>query len=461
MHFNIHDLYSPALVAGPYERGFSDIIVGGDKATPDSLFIHAEGTYMESEEKMLNAYEQGCRVFVASAFSEVLLSDASVTLVTVTDPVQELYRLARLMRGMSKAQIIGITGSMGKTTTKDMTAHILRAKYKKTLKTYRNYNGALGVSLTLRKLLPDDQFAVVEIGLGDAGSVGRGAELAQPHLGVLTNIGVSHIAKFGSIESIAHEKGQLLQYLPQGSTVIANGDDAWCRRLVKGCVNPTVLFGLKRHNALRASDIVQLSPDILEFNVMYGQESQRFSLQTVGRFQAYNALAAIAVGLTYGFELEEMAVRLQGFRLSEQRLKPLKLKNFTLLDDGYNSNPLALTAALKALKDLPLDKSNRVAVIGDMQDLGKFTQLYYKKLCTELKALNLDHVVLIGPAVSQLAPCLTNATVAHSAAQAAEQALAAIEPGGALLLKGTDDPLFREMRKEIERLEGGVKDYEV
>ena len=174
--------------------------------------------------------------------------------------------------------------------------------------------------------------------------------------------------------------------MPPNATVIANGDDAWCRRLVKDHVDPTLMFGLKRHNALRASDIVQLGPDILQLNVMYGQKIQRFSLQTVGRFQAYNALAAIAVGLTYGFELEEMAVRLQGFRLSEQRLKPLKLKNFTLLDDGYNSNPLALTAALEALKELPLDKSNRVAVIGDMQDLGRFTQLYYKKLCAELKA---------------------------------------------------------------------------
>lgn len=461
MHFNIHDLYPPALVAGPYKRGFSDIIVGGDKATPDSLFIHAEGTYMESGEKMLKAYEQGCRMFVASSFADDQMNDTSATLVTIPDPIQELYRLAGLIRGASKAQIIGITGSMGKTTTKDMTAHILRARYKNTLKTYRNYNGALGVSLTLRKLMPDDHFAVVEIGLGDAGSVARGAELAQPHLGVLTNIGVSHIAKFGSIENIANEKGQLLQYLPSNATVIANGDDAWCRRLVKDHVNPTVMFGLKRHNALRASDIVQLSPDILQFSVMYGQETQRFSLPTVGSFQAYNALAAIAVGLTYGFELEEMAVRLQGFKLSEQRLKPLKLKTFTLFDDGYNSNPLALTAALTALKNLPLSKSNRVAVIGDMQELGRFTQLYYKKLCTELKALNLDHVVLIGPAVSQLAPSLSNVTVAHSAVQAAEQALAAIEPGGALLLKGTDDPLFREMRKEIERLEGGVTGHEV
>ncbi|MDP3486353.1 MAG: Mur ligase family protein, partial [Bacillota bacterium] len=164
MYFKVNDLYPLALVAGPYERGFADIIVGGDKATPDSLFIHAEGTYMESEEKMLNAYEQGCRMFVASSFSEELINDASVTLVTMTDPVQELYRLAGLIRRMSKAQIIGITGSMGKTTTKDMTAHILRARYKNTLKTYRNYNGALGVSLTLRKLQPHDQFAVVEIG---------------------------------------------------------------------------------------------------------------------------------------------------------------------------------------------------------------------------------------------------------------------------------------------------------
>ncbi|KAF0195229.1 MAG: UDP-N-acetylmuramoyl-tripeptide--D-alanyl-D-alanine ligase [Bacillota bacterium] len=454
MYFRTNDLYPPTLVSGPYSRGFSDIIVGGDKATPDSLFVHAEGTYMESEEKMLNAYYQGCRIFIASRFSEVLINDASATLVTMSDPVQELYRLARMIRGRSQAQIIGITGSMGKTTTKDMTAHILRAKYKNTLKTYRNYNGALGVSLTLRKLQSDDQFAVVEIGLGEAGSVGRGAELAQPHIGVLINVGVSHIAKFGSIESIAHEKGQLLQYLPPNGTVIANGDDAWCRRLTNGLIRPTLSFGLKKHNALRAYDIRQLSPDILEFNATYGMKTQRFSLQTVGRFQTYNALAAIAVGLTYGFELEEMAVRLSGFKLSEQRLKPLKLKNFTLLDDGYNSNPRALTAALTALVDLPLYKSNRVAVIGDMQYLGRFTQLYYKKLCTELKALNLDHVVLIGPAISQLAPSLSNATVAHSATQAAEQALAAVEPGGALLLKGHNDPLFREMRKEIERLEG-------
>jgi len=337
-----------------------------------------------------------------------------------------------------------------------MTAHILRGRYKKTLKTYRNYNGALGVALTLRKLECDDAFAVVEIGLGDAGSVARGAALASPHVGVITNIGVSHIAKFGSIENIAREKAALLQHVLSNGAAILNGDDAHIRKLAKLSDSKMFWFGTKKHNDIRAINIRQARADSLEFTVVFEGQRQEFILQATGHFQVYNALAAMSVGLHYGFTLVEMSARLASFVPGEQRLKPIKIKGYTLLDDGYNSNPRAVAVSLNALKDLPLEKGNRVAVIGDMQDLGRYTQMYYKQLSRQLKSLQLDHVILIGPEISKLAPDV-GAVVATSAAQAAELVSNAVRPGGAVLLKGQDDHLFKKIRQEIECRESGSR----
>lgn len=454
MHLKIPDLYDQAAVSGPYGRHFSDIIIGGDKGGPDALFVHAEGTYMEGLEKMQAAYDQGCRAFIASAFPSSFATDPTTTLITVSDPLQELYRLSALIRSASPAQIIGITGSSGKTTTKDMTAHILRGRYKKTLKTYRNYNGALGVALTLRKLRPDDEFAVVEIGLGDPGSVARGAALARPHVALITNIGVSHIAKFGSMQSISREKGRLLDYVEHNGLIVANGDDVWCHRLAASSIHSTLLYGLKKDNDLRAHQVVQVSVDALSFHVTYQSQTVRFELKAVGQFQAYNALGAIAVGLHYGFNLGEMAERLAAFVPSEQRMKRVQLHNFCLFDDGYNSNPRALEASLDALESLPVASTHKIAVVGDMQYLGRYTSKYYKQLAAHLNRLDVAHIILLGEQVAKLLPLVNNAVAVQSVEQAAQCVLSRVKPGGFVLLKGQDDILFSELRREIERLEG-------
>lgn len=448
MRFNIKDLYAPEQVTGPRDREFCDIIVGGDRAGEGTLFIHLEGTYMEDKQKILRAYEEGCRLFVASSFPEELEADPYVTRVRVSEPAGELQRLAKVCRDLSPAKVIAITGSSGKTTTKDMIAHILRQKYKRTLKTYRNYNGALGVALTLRKLYPDDQYAVVEIGLGAHGSVGRGAELARPDIGVITNIGDSHLALFGTRDNIAREKGALLDHVAPGGPVFLNGDDPRCRRLADKAKGPVTFYGLRDVNGIRAEAFEQ-GLDGMRVTIKHQGLSQRFEVPIVGAFQVYNLLASVGVGLAEGFSLEEMAKRVKTFAPLEQRLRPIRVGGFLLLDDGYNSNPYALRSSLSALNSLPIPANKQIAVIGDMQDMGRHNRKYYLALQKMLTDYSFKAVVFIGPKVEQLTATTPNSVSVSTPREAAETVLRLAEPGSAVLLKGQDDPLFRAIRDEI------------
>lgn len=448
MKFNIKDLYSAEQVTGPRDREFNEVIVGGDRAREGALFIHLEGTYMEDKLKMLRAYGDGCRAFVASSLPEELAKDPSVTVVKVNEPELELQRLAKMYRDLSPARVIAVTGSSGKTTTKDMIAHILRQKHKQTLKTFRNYNGALGVALTLRKLKSDDQYAVVEIGLGASGSVARGANLARPDIGVITNIGDSHLAAFGSRDNIAREKGALLDHVVSGGPVFLNGDDPRCRKIAERASGPVFFYGLRHEHDIVAEGFQQQLDGMRVF-IKHQNIREQFELPLIGAFQAYNLLAAVGVGLAEGFSLEEMATRVKTFTLGEQRLKPLKMGDFLLLDDGYNSNPYALRSSLAALSSLPIPAHKQIAVIGDMQDMGRHNHKYYRALQNMLTDYSFKAVVFIGPEVEKLTASTPNAISVSTPLQAADAVFRLAEPGSAVLLKGQDDPLFKAIREEL------------
>lgn len=448
MSYLVNACYEQEHIHGCRGAEFSKIAVVSAEACPTSLFLHLEGTYLARADNLACALARGCRIFVAPSFPAELLARQDLTLISTKDPIAELYRLANLFRLNSRAKVIAVTGSSGKTTCKDMIAFLLRQRYTNTLKTYRNYNGLLGVPLTVRKMRADDAFAVVEIGMGEPGTLAKAAELVRPDVGVITNIGVSHIGKYGTQKNIAREKGTLLPTIASSGIAILNGDDRECRELGGRHPGKTIYYGYGADNDLVADNFAQTMTG-LTFSVRYGGQKTHFSLPCHGYFQVYNALAALTVGLYFGLTLAEMSVRLHQFTPATQRLRHLQLGDTTLLDDGYNSNPLSLAAALQALTSLPIAPKQKVAVIGDMQELGRLTTHYYEELRMLLLSLDVGQVILVGPLVQKLARQLPNATTAKTPKEIVVLLQSLRVQGSVILLKGQDDMLFASIRDEI------------
>ncbi|MDP3058029.1 MAG: UDP-N-acetylmuramoyl-tripeptide--D-alanyl-D-alanine ligase, partial [bacterium] len=399
MLFFLQDLFHEQAIFGDIHAGFNEVSVSGEDGGDNTLFINLDDTYFADASRMETAYYMGTRLFLGREFPQQLRRLPGITFVKSTDPLADLTRLASLYRAATMARIIGITGSDGKTTTKDMVAHLLRQKYPRTLKTYRNYNGGLGVLLTLRKLKSDDQYAVIEIGLGEKGSVARGAKLASPHLAVITNIGVSHIGYIGSKIDIALEKAKILDHLSAGGVAVLNGDDAFCRQLTPRGGRRHLFFGLEEGNDIRASEIKVVSMGEMQFAVSYEQQKELFRLNLIGNFQIYNALAAITVGLLEGLSLVDMAERMKTFVPGEQRFRVITIGDVTILDDGYNSNPRTISGSLQTLSDI-ITRRLKIAVLGDMQELGRFSATYYQQLGQSLSTFAIDHYIFLGQEIA-------------------------------------------------------------
>lgn len=447
MEFWLKDLYPPQSVRGTLDRRFSHIVVKADQAGADTAYLELPDTYLHEADGPLMAYEKGCRVFIGTtSLAGVLPPDSSQ--VIVQHPVSELWRLVTLLRANSQATFIAVTGSGGKTTTKDMITHLLRGRFRRTLKTFRNYNGLLGVALTMRRLREDDQFAVFEIGLGEPGSVDRAARLVLPHAAVITGIGESHMGTFGSLARIRDEKAALLSHMTEPSLSVLNGDDPLLLPLAHRHSGPVVLFGQGDHCDIRISDLAQTGPLELRFNVHADGESQAVTLPAAGYFQAYNAAGAIAIARWAGFGLSEACARLQSFSLGQQRMKALVAGGTLIVDDGYNASPQGIRLSVQAFLDIPWP-GERVVILGEPQDQGSLNESYLDQLSSWLAVVRPGLMILLGSHADRMLRYLPEAYCAEDAADAAEKAAQLLSPGGAVLIKGTHDKIMARVREHL------------
>lgn len=453
MAWKLRDIFPEADIDGDANQEFDEVAVTSGQVSPAALYLVLEQDYLSGKADYAGALQNGLTVAGGQGpRPQALQGRGIVTWVRVDNPAKALEQLAVLKRDASLAKRIGITGSSGKTTTKDLIAHLLRLRFKRTLKSVRNYNGELGVPLTLRKLRPDDQFLVAEVGMGDAGSMRRRSALVRPHVAVVTNVGVSHIVRFGSREAIAAEKAELVRALMPGGLAVLNGDDPYCRQVAGLDGHSFLFFGLGKDNDVFASRIEQGIGGI-HFTLHYREESVPCYLPLLGEYQVYNALAAVCVALWAGLQLEEIAERLNGFKPGEQRGSTSSAGGMLIVDEGYNSNPLSVRAAVEMLQELPAP--SRWLVLGDMQPLGELTDHYYQEIGDLLANSSLTGLVLVGSEVKRMLPQLQGRVVfAVDDAEAAVGVLLEwLKPGSAVVLKAQDDVLFTHIRRLLlERL---------
>jgi UDP-N-acetylmuramoyl-tripeptide--D-alanyl-D-alanine ligase len=288
-------------------------------------------------------------------------------LLAVDDTLIALQTLAAAVRKLWGKTAIGITGSVGKTTTKEAMAHLLSTHHR-VHKTKGNFNNHFGLPLGLLTLEPEYDLAVVEMGMSHAGEIAALARIAQPNEGVVTTVAPVHLEFFDSLAGIARAKYELIESLAHGGTAILNGDDPYVSQFGRDFKGKVVMFGMKPTADVRAENIEVLGPEGTRFDLIAQELRQTAISPLLGIHNVYNVLAAAAVALEHGITPSDIAAALPSLEPPDKRGQVVQLGNITVLNDCYNSSPKALMAAVDTLAALPAKR--RIVIAGDMLELG-------------------------------------------------------------------------------------------
>jgi len=343
---------------------------------PREAFLALRGNHFDGCKFIPAALKSGAACIIAEKAISGMKIPKGVAFIQVKDATLALGDLARFKRGIFKKTVIAVTGSNGKTTVKDMIAWVLSAN-SRVLKNEGTKNNQVGLPQTLIQLKERDDFAVVEIGTNHFGEVDYLSAIARPNIGVLTNIGPSHLEFLKNLRGVLKEKSGLLNNLSSPAIALLNADDQYLRGLLKQEKRDLRLFsyGIKEKSDFSAKRI-KLEAGKLSFTL---NRKFDFRLSTLGKHNVYNALVAIAVGRILGLGLGEIASRLEDFDFPKGRLKLIELKGLSFIDDTYNSNPLSLNNALIALNAMRC-KGRKILVMGDMLELGEQKELLHRQV---------------------------------------------------------------------------------
>ena len=337
------------------------------------LFVALRGEKMDGHTFLSKVDGDASAALVESAQRELMLPQ-----IEVEDTLVALGDLARYHRQRFNIPVIGITGSYGKTSTRALLDAALSSKFK-TLASQANFNNEIGVPMTLFQLDETHEAAVIEMGMRGRGQIEYLAKVAEPTIGLITNIGPQHIELLGSIEEVALAKAELVEQLPEEGLAVLPFDSPFFELLKAKCKCRVVTFGTQEGADYRVTQ-VQISPDGgVEFSVEFGTHSQPITLAIPGVHNALNAGAAFAVAHQMGAEPEAIALALESAELPGARMRVLKTDTTTIIDDCYNAGPDSTRAALQTLLDFP-GSGRRVAVLGDMKELGEFSESEHRKI---------------------------------------------------------------------------------
>jgi UDP-N-acetylmuramoyl-tripeptide--D-alanyl-D-alanine ligase len=343
------------------------------------LFFAVKGEKMDGNDFVLPALEKGAIGAIVSRDRLPELESklarlaagnadkAAVPLIPVEDTLVALQTLAAAVRRLWDRPLIGVTGSAGKTTTKDAIAHVLSNRLR-VHKSEGNFNNHFGLPLMLLKLQPEHDIAVVEMGMSHLGEITALAQIAQPETGVVTNVAPVHLEFFKSVAEIARAKYELIESLPADGTAVLNADDEFVSQFGRDFKGKVVSYGLDSGATVRAENVQSRGEKGSTFDIVVRGKRETASLPLVGSHNVYNALAAVGVALGQGFTLAQAASALADLTPSDKRGQVVRIGNSTVINDCYNSNPKALSAMVDALASMPAKR--RVVVAGEMLELG-------------------------------------------------------------------------------------------
>src|SRR3989440_8607563 len=375
---------------GTIENGNRDATVS--RVSTDSrtlqagdLFVPLRGENFDGHKFIQQAAERGAvGAMVEENWNGEALKDFA--LIRVADTLVAYQTLAANYRESLPLKVIAITGSNGKTSTKDFVAAVLARKFRVT-KTEANFNNHVGLPQTMLAANRDDEIAVWEIGMNHPGEIAALAKLAAPDVAIITNIGIAHVEFMGSREAIAEEKGALAETVAPTGTLILNADDAFSEEIARRTHARTILAGIE-NGSVRATDISQHSTGS-EFTILEGAHRCRAQLPVPGIHMVQNAMLAVAAGRAFGLSLEECAAGLASTPLTKARLQIREIEGIQFIDDSYNANPESMKAALRTLVELDAD-GRRIAALGEMGELGAESERGHREVGEAAAALRID-----------------------------------------------------------------------
>jgi len=360
------------LISGKKDAKVKGISIDSRTLRPKEVFIPIKGNNFDGHDFIDEAIKKGASCVIAEKF-KTHSSQPKTVFIEVKNTTKALGDIARFQREKFDIPVIAVTGSNGKTTAKEMIAWVLSRK-SKVLKNEGTKNNHIGLPLTLLSLDSSCDFAVLEAGTNHFGEIEYLAKICLPNIGIITNVGQSHLEFLKDLNGVYQEKSSLLEYLKKPKIAILNADDAFFgQRLSQKKLGLAVIsFGINNKADFFASDIKRRSAR-LEFLV---NAKHRFTLKTLGYFNIYNALTAISSARILGMEYRDIAARLADFSFPQSRLSFIKLKKIRFINDTYNSNPVSLKHALETLQDF-CASGRKIFVMGDMLELGEEKELFH------------------------------------------------------------------------------------
>ena len=393
------DATAGELLCGDQSRSFAGVSIDSRDISDGDLFVAIIGESHDGHSFASGVFDQGIRgLVIGQSKIEQLPVDnwkaGDVVCIAVKDTTRALGDLAAFHRRRTQASVVAITGSNGKTTTRRLTAGVVARQYQ-TLSTSGNFNNDIGLPLTLLKLTPDHQWAVVEIGTNNPGEIARLTEICGPDIGVITNIGPAHLEGLGSLDGVMREKGDLIKGLGSDGRAVLNADDPRVLQLARATRKEVLLYGLTPDADVRAEDIIE-DTQASTFALHFGAESIPVRLNSPGRFMILNALAAAAVGYLLGIFPQTIKEGLEAFKPSAGRMGIIQLPNgMHIIDDTYNANPGSMEAALTALANANV-RGRKIFVAGDMLELGDLAPQLHSEVGALAARAGMDRLYATG-----------------------------------------------------------------
>lgn len=438
------------LLGGDAKTELADITTDSRKAAGGVLFIPLEGEKFDGHEFIKAAFDMGAAAALTHKDVELLIGK---TIIRVENTFKALRDIAVYYKKKYPVPTVAVTGSVGKTTTKDMLYAALSAKYN-TLKTPNNFNNEIGVPITIFMLEKEHECAVIEMGMNHFGELERLARMGQPDVAVITNIGMSHIENLGSQEGIFKAKMEITKNFNKNNTLIVNGDDKFLAKTKGMSEYKVVYYGIDNpENDVFAKDIVNKGLKGIEFTAVVDGTDYRVSVTQPGRHNVYNALAAICVGREFGVDVDDSIGGIKNCEYTSQRLEVTEKGGVQIINDCYNASPDSIRAALGVLSYAVTER--KIAVLGDVLEMGDYAKDAHYALGKSVVDNGVDMLITAGENAAYIAKgakdCgMENVVSFPKTLDACNYVKDVVRPGDAVLIKASHGMHFEDIYKTIE-----------
>lgn len=419
-----------------------------------NLFVAIKGENHDGHKFIPQAIKKGASLVVAEKKCIDDLKNRNTPIVVAEDNKKVLYDLALWYRKKFDLPTIAITGSNGKTTTKEMASAVLSKRFK-VLKSPKSYNNLIGIPLTLFEMSPETDILVLELGMSSPGEIAKLTKLTQPDWGVITNIGIAHLEFMKSLENIAKAKFELLDNMGNDKTSILNVDDKLLQERIGKEKGKVITFGIENNADYQTTSIQLNENGYPRFQV---NNRTNLNLKLLGKYNIYNALVAFALGTKFGIDQESIKQSLEGYKPAKLRMEASRAKEINLINDAYNANPVSMRHALETLAQLQTP-GRKIAVLGDMLELGEKSDKFHLKVGETVGQLDIDYLLLRGDFSKEVANGAKQKGMNSKKVEIFEQnkqisswLFDNLKKGDAVLFKASRKMKFEEITEELTNL---------